>query len=228
MPTGTLAPVARQQFLDANGNPLAAGQLFTYLSGTSTPSPIYTDSALLIPHPNPAILDAGGFLTIYMGAVSQKWILQSATNVVQWTVDPVNSVGLSSAGGDVLEVFEFGGDSTSPVTATTYPAGATVAQTHAGTALLVIDPATIPAGSYVLAAMIQESGGALVSVALVDLLAGAPNTPIAVASGTSTTGARVVSGVITFPAGGVSHTFAIKTQTASGAAFVWGVQLVKV
>lgn len=227
MATGTLAPVARQYFTDLNGLPLAGGLLYSYLAGTSTPSPLYTDANLSVAHPNPAVLSAAGQLTIYMPAVSQKWILKDALGVTIWTVDPVPSVGLSGSGGDVFEVFEFGGDSTSPVTATAYPSGATVDKTHAGTSLMVIDPSNIPAGTYSLRAVIQESSGALVSVALVDLLAGAPDTPLAVASGTSTTGAAVTSGTITFPAGGTSHTFAIKTQTASGAAFVWGVQLVK-
>lgn len=227
MAIGSLAPVARQQFFDLNGDPLAGGLLYTYQSGTSTPDPIYTDGNLLVPHPNPAVLDSGGYLTIYMAAVSQKWILKNSAGVTQWTVDPVQSVGLSGAGGDVFQSFGFGGDSTSPVTAAAYPSGALVSATHAGTALLVVDPSNIPAGSYVLRAMVLEAGGALVSVALVDLLGGAPDVPLAVASGTSTTGALVTSGPITFPAGGVDHTFAIKAQTAAGAAFVWGVSLAK-
>jgi hypothetical protein len=65
-------------------------------------------------------------------------------------------------------------------------------------------------------------------VAIVDLLAGSPDTPLAVASGTSTTGASVVSAGITFPAGGSAHSFAIKTQTSAGAAFVWGIELVRI
>ena len=89
MATGTLAPVARQQFFDANGDPLANGFLYTFLSGTATPSPIYTTSALNVAHPNPARFDAGGFLTIYMAAVSQKWRVEDQFNVVQYTVDPV-------------------------------------------------------------------------------------------------------------------------------------------
>jgi hypothetical protein len=117
---GTLAPVARQQFFSANGVPLAAGLLNTYASGTATRSPIYTDSALLVPHPNPAVLDAGGFLTIYMAAVSQKWILTDSLGVLQWTVDPVQSIGLAGSGGDVFETYEFGGDSASPITATSF------------------------------------------------------------------------------------------------------------
>lgn len=226
MPIGSLAPSPIFQALDTNADPLAGAQLFTFKAGTSTPTPVYKDANLTVPWPNPAIADAGGFfISLYMPAEAQKWILYDALGVVQWSVDPVASVGLSAGGGDVLQAFEFGGDGASPVTATTYPSGSSVQQTHAGTALLVIDPANLPAGTYGISAMILEAGGATVSVALVDLLGGAPDVPLAVASGSSVTGGRIVSGSITFPSGGVPHTFAIKAQTSAGAAFVWAAQL---
>jgi hypothetical protein len=229
MAIGSLAPSPIFQFLDQNGDPLAGAMLFTYLSGTSTPDPVFHDANLTVPWTNPAIADAGGFfISIYMGEVSQKWILQDQFGVVQWTVDPVASVSLTAGGGDALQVFEFGGDSVSPVSVTAYPTGASVQATHAGTSLMVIDPANIPAGTYGIRAVILEAGGATVSVALVDLLAGSPDVPLAVASGTSTTGASIVSGPITFPAGGVPHTFAIKTQTSAGAAFIWAIQLARI
>ena len=94
MSTGLLAPSPVQQFSNALGQPLAGAQLFTYLTGTSTPSPIYTDAACLHPWPNPAIANAAGELTIYMPAVIQKWMLYDALGNLQWTVDPVQSTDL--------------------------------------------------------------------------------------------------------------------------------------
>jgi hypothetical protein len=225
MPTGTLAPVARQQFFDANGDPLALGKLYTYASGTATPSPIYTDALLQAAHPFPAVLDSGGWLTIYMPALAQKWILYDATNTLIWTVDPVSAVGLNASG--VYEVIYLGGDSTSPITLAAYPSGATVDKTHAGTGLYVIDAATIASGTYVLQAMILSTGGGTVSVALVDLLAGLPDTPIATVTGTSATGASGQSSAITFAAGGSAHTYAIKTKITAGSGFAWGISIIK-
>lgn len=48
------------QFFDANGRPLAGGQISTYLAGTSTPAPTYTSSAGTIQNANPIILNPDG------------------------------------------------------------------------------------------------------------------------------------------------------------------------
>ena len=224
----TLAPYETRQYFDDDGNPLSAGTVETFLAGLAVHAVTYADS-IGTPHTNPIVLDAAGRTRIYLDALSYSFIVRDAAGVTVSSTDPIQSVGLAGSGGGVGSVlFTFEGDSTSPVTAATYPAGATVAQTHAGTALLVIDPANIPAGSYAIRAMILEAGGATVSVAIVDLLGGSPNTPLAVASGVSVTGASVISAAITFPAGGVSHTFAIKAQTSAGAAFVWSVDLTRI
>jgi hypothetical protein len=91
-----LAPDARQQFLGANGVPLAGGKLCTYAAGTTTPQPTYTDSTGLIQNSNPIILDGGGFATIWIANLSYKFILLSAgtdstcaTGTQQWMVDNI-------------------------------------------------------------------------------------------------------------------------------------------
>jgi len=55
-----LAPVARQQFLDANGNPLVGAKLFTYQSGTNTKLVTYQDSTGTSMNTNPILLDSSG------------------------------------------------------------------------------------------------------------------------------------------------------------------------
>lgn len=55
-----LAPVARQQFLDANGNPLVGAKLFTYQSGTNTKLETYQDSTGTSTNTNPILLDSSG------------------------------------------------------------------------------------------------------------------------------------------------------------------------
>jgi hypothetical protein len=210
--------------MDDNGDPLAFGTVETFAAGLSVHAATYSNSTGT-PNANPVQLNAAGRCVIYLDALSYSFIVRDQFGVTISSTDPIQSAGLAGSGGDAFESFEFGGDSASPVTVTTYPTGALVSATHAGTALMVIDPSNIPAGTYVLRAMILEAGGGTVSVAIVDLLAGSPDTPLAVASGTSTTGAQVESAAITFPAGGVAHSFAIKTKTSAGAAFIWGIQL---
>jgi hypothetical protein len=228
MATGTLAPVAHQQFLSLTGQPLAGGQLFTYLTGTSTPSPVYQDALLQVPQTNPLILDAGGFAdpAIYMPPLAQKWVLFDQFGNLQWSVDPVGSIGLNASG--VYEVFNFGGDPTSPITATTYPAGATFAQCHAGTNFYSMNSASIALGTYVLSAMLASPSGAIVTVALVNLSGSSPNTPIATCASISPTGQVVQSAAIAFQAPGTVQVYGIKAQIVSGSGFAWGICLVKV
>jgi hypothetical protein len=55
-----IAPVARMQFVDANGNPYSGGKLFTYLAGTSIKQGTYTTKNGGVLNSNPIILDASG------------------------------------------------------------------------------------------------------------------------------------------------------------------------
>lgn len=48
------------QFLDDDGNPLAGGKIATFLAGTTTPAPTYTDDSGAASNPNPIILDSAG------------------------------------------------------------------------------------------------------------------------------------------------------------------------
>jgi hypothetical protein len=61
----TLLPLAQLQFLDANGNPYAGGQLFTYVPSTTTPKQTWQDAGQTTLNTNPIVLDAAGRCTIY-------------------------------------------------------------------------------------------------------------------------------------------------------------------
>jgi hypothetical protein len=87
-----LGPLLRQQFLGADGEPLAGGKLYSYASGTTTPLATYTDYSGLTPNTNPIILDASGTCNVWIGDTPYKFVLTDADDVLQWTVDPVQSL----------------------------------------------------------------------------------------------------------------------------------------
>lgn len=87
--TATLTPTAKQQFFDANGNPLVGGKLYTYIAGTTSPAVTYVDSAGSTTNTNPIILDSRGEANVWLGTGTYKFKLVSATNVEIWTVDNI-------------------------------------------------------------------------------------------------------------------------------------------
>jgi hypothetical protein len=53
-----------RQFFDTNGNPLAFGNLYYYVAGTTTPQDTYSNSAGAITNTNPVVLDGSGRLQV--------------------------------------------------------------------------------------------------------------------------------------------------------------------
>ena len=89
-----LAQQPKAQFFDANGSPLVGGKVYTYAAGTTTPLATYTDSSGITPNTNPVILDSRGECNLWFStATSYKVILESATNVLQWSVDNIATYG---------------------------------------------------------------------------------------------------------------------------------------
>ena len=74
--------------LDANGNPLAGGKLWTYEAGTTTPKATYGDPDGASPNTNPVVLDANGEAYVF-GSGAYKLALQDANGVALWTADDV-------------------------------------------------------------------------------------------------------------------------------------------
>jgi len=81
------------QFFDANGAPLALGNLYYYVAGTTTPQDTYSDSAGTVTNTNPIVLDGSGRLDVdvYLGAASNyKEVLTSASSTVApWPDDNI-------------------------------------------------------------------------------------------------------------------------------------------
>lgn len=223
-----IAPVARQQFFDANGAPLAGGFLYFYVAGTSTPQDTYTTSIGTVAD-NPIELDASGYTPhgMFWANAAYKIMVTDANGVPQPALsqDGVASTGLSTTLiGSTF--FPFAGEQETLITDTSYASGTSFDKCMPNSAWFSIDSANL-VGTYGLAAMMKSDGGVTTSVALVNLTDGAPDTPMVTLTSISATGDRQVSTAITFAAGGAVKVYAIKTKVSSGVGYAWSVNLVK-
>jgi hypothetical protein len=91
-----IGPWVKQQFCDAAGVPVASGKLYSFVAGTTTPQPTYSDPDVAAEHANtnPIVLTAAGesATSIYLLATGYKFRLDDAQNVTLWTVDMVSGV----------------------------------------------------------------------------------------------------------------------------------------
>jgi hypothetical protein len=93
-----LSPVGgvAAQFFTNSGNVLTGGKLYTYLAGTTTPTPTYTTNAGNVARTNPIVLDAAGrvpgsgeiWLTV---GITYKFVLTDSNDVLIGTYDNVSS-----------------------------------------------------------------------------------------------------------------------------------------
>ena len=98
-PGGTpeLAPMTKQQFFDTSGIALAAGQVQTYLAGTTTNASTYTDSSGTSANTNPVLLDGAGRANIWLDpTLAYKFVVMDSGSNIIYTTD---NVGGSSGGG---------------------------------------------------------------------------------------------------------------------------------
>jgi hypothetical protein len=90
---GTLLPMPVLRAVDANGAPLAGAQLQFYVTGTTTPTNVYTSSSLGTPLSNPVVADSGGlFVPIFLDpTVTYRVQLLTASGSVIRDIDPVSA-----------------------------------------------------------------------------------------------------------------------------------------
>ena len=227
MAVGTLAPMFWWTAIDDVGAIIPGAIMNFYLSGTSTPATVYHDADLASAWTQPPECDAFGRFLAYLdpSVGNLKLIMTDPDGVpVGPTVDPVTPTNAGASG--LGEVFVFGSQSSSPVTVTSYPSGASFATLHPGTSVWAVDPATLTGTYKIEATGVQDTAGTL-SVAIVNLTDGAPDTPLATATITSLTGEVATSGAITFPAGGAVKQFGIKTKVSANTGFLIGVRVVR-
>lgn len=88
-----IAPQAKFREVDANGDPLAGGKLYTYVAGTTTPQTTYTDAGGLTPNTNPVVLDSSGRADVWLGNAKYKFVLKDANDVTIYTEDNIDGTG---------------------------------------------------------------------------------------------------------------------------------------
>ena len=160
-----LSPVGgvAAQFFTNTGAVLTGGKLYTYLAGTTTPTPTYTTSAGNVARTNPIVLDAAGRVPdsgeIWVTAgVVYKFVLTDSNDVLIGTYDNIQSqtgtdaslVTYTPAGTGAVtttvqaklnqnvSVIDFGAD----------PTGAADSTTAIQNALSQSNVVTVPKGTY--------------------------------------------------------------------------------
>lgn len=90
----SVSPVAHQTFVDNSGSPCAGCKLYSYLGGTTTPTPTYVDSTGTSMNTNPIILDIAGGGNIWLNnTLKYKFALVDSLGTTVWTVDNVSGSG---------------------------------------------------------------------------------------------------------------------------------------
>ena len=86
-----LTPTPKTAFVDAAGEPLVGGKLYTYIAGTTTLQATYTDSTAATANTNPIILDSRGEANVWLGGAIYKFVLKDADDALIWTVDNISA-----------------------------------------------------------------------------------------------------------------------------------------
>lgn len=88
------------QFIDANGDPMIGGKLYSYLAGSSTLATLYTTSIGDVAQTNPIILNSRGEPANAIwgtDGVSYKLILKTVADVLVWTIDNISPINDSTS-----------------------------------------------------------------------------------------------------------------------------------
>ena len=76
--------------VDANGDPLAFGKLYTYQAGTTTDKATYTTETGDVENTNPIILNGSGYAAVHLNG-SYAMLLHDAEDNEIWSADPVSA-----------------------------------------------------------------------------------------------------------------------------------------
>jgi len=97
--TASILPPAKTTFFDANGNPLTAGTIESFIPATTTHKTTWQDAAETIPNANPLTLDAAG-RALLLGSGSYRQVVKDRLGNTIW--DQVTSSTGSGGGGGTI------------------------------------------------------------------------------------------------------------------------------
>ncbi|CAB4153202.1 hypothetical protein UFOVP602_46 [uncultured Caudovirales phage] len=103
--TASTPPLWLTQFLTDSGGTAAGAKLYSYIAGTSTPAPLFSDPEGITALANPAIADAAGRLEYYLSdQIVYKLALKTSTGITIAEIPEVSG----SAPADALSVISAG------------------------------------------------------------------------------------------------------------------------
>jgi len=155
-----LTPSPKTAFVDAAGEPLVGGQLYTYVAGTTTLQATYTDSTATTANTNPIILDSRGEASVWLGGAIYKFVLNDADGALIWTVDNISAP--TAAVSPVLS-----GNVT--IDSNTSSPALTITQTGTGAALKVQDSADPDVTPFIIDATGQVGIGTATPVSALEV-----------------------------------------------------------
>lgn len=97
MPSSLIVPRFTQ--VDAYGNPLVGGKLYTYANTTTTPQITYKDAAGTIANTNPIILDSLGSAVVFLKeGLVYTFVMKDANDALLWSQDSISGSQTASGG----------------------------------------------------------------------------------------------------------------------------------
>lgn len=97
MPSSLILPRFTQ--VDAYGNPLVGGRLYTYANMTTTPQITYKDAAGTIANTNPIILDSLGSAVVFLKeGLVYTFVMKDANDALIWSQDSISGSQTASGG----------------------------------------------------------------------------------------------------------------------------------
>lgn len=102
----SILPKGKTQFFDANGNPLAGGQVYTYAVGTTTPKTTWSDIQGTVANANPLTLDSAGEALIWGSGQYRMQVYDALGNLIwdQNTSDPGIPAPTTATEGQYIKV----------------------------------------------------------------------------------------------------------------------------
>ena len=102
MPNFLISPKDIYSAIDDNGNPLVGGELFTYIAGSNTPTPTFTDATGTVENTNPVILDSRGEAHVWISdEMVYKFVLREPASEGGAIIRTTDNIQANNGGGGV-------------------------------------------------------------------------------------------------------------------------------